>query len=106
MKFEESGSSVLGKSRFDQKWSITMSHDFFTLWNKFCCIVLDVITTWDVKAWPYHGHDNQKVFWDDRSIRSKRYPYQVVDIKPASRNRFNVFLMKIVVHHLFKTGGT
>ena len=91
MKIKESGSSALRKSRSYQKWSITMSHDFLSLWSKFYGIVLDVAAMQNVIAWPYHGHDYQRFFWNDRSIRSKRYPNQVLDIKPGSGNRLSVF---------------
>ena len=91
MKIEESGSFELHKHRSYQKWYITMSHDFLSLWNKFYGIVLDVTILRNVIAWPYHGHDYQIFFWDDHSIRSKRYPNQVLDIKPGLGNRLSVF---------------
>ena len=90
-KIQESGSSVVGVSSSNQKWSITISHDFFTLWNRFYGTALDVIHNRDVITWPYHGQENQRYFWDDRNLRSKRYPNQVLDIKAGSGNRLEVY---------------
>ena len=91
MKIEESGSSIVGRSSSSQKWSITVSHDYFTLWNRFYGTALDVISNRDVITWPYHGGDNQRFFWDDRNMRSKKYPNQVLGIKQRSGNRIQVY---------------
>ena len=42
-----------------EEWEITISHDFFTIWNKHYGTVLDDITRFDVITWSYHRLDYQ-----------------------------------------------
>ena len=80
-KLEYRGTFFVVSDTSTEEWGITISHDFFTIWNKHYGTVLDVITGFDVITWNYHGLDHQQWFWDGRNLRSKKYPEKVLDMK-------------------------
>ena len=87
-------SKNIGSMSFDHLWSITISHDFFTIWNKKYGTVLDVRSSMEVVTYPYEGGSNQLWFWDNQNIRSKKYPDKVISIKMGSNNGLVVHLQK------------
>ena len=76
----------------DHLWSITISHDFFTIWNKNYGIVLNARSSMEVVTNPYEGGNNQLWFWDNQNIRSKKYPDKLISIIMGSNNRLVVQL--------------
>ena len=97
MRIEWSGgrSRIIGRKTSTPcaRWGMTVSHDFFTIWNKHYGTVLDVRSRYlDVINYPYHGQDNQRWFWDENNIRSKKYPSRVLVIKEGSDDRLGVYI--------------
>ena len=78
----------------DHLWSITTSHDFFTIWNKNYGTVLDIRSSMEIVTHPYEGDNNQLWFCDNQNICSKKYPDKVISIKIGSSNPLVVHLQQ------------
>ena len=73
------GASKNGK--LNQMWSLnSKTKIYYVIQGKASNKVLDVFRNFDVGIWKYHGGDNQLWFWDNDSIRSKKYPDKVLDL--------------------------
>ena len=73
------GAAICAQTSKTNKWSLTPAHDFFTITSRQDTKVLEAspretIKGRNVLVSSYNGDDSQLWLWDDKNIRSKKFP--------------------------------
>ena len=71
-------------------WSIEdPKRQYFTISSRHTSKVLDAADSSKIHMYDYHGKDNQVWFFDENSIRSKKYPDKVIDLHMSDYKNSN-----------------
>lgn len=85
------------------KWRLTPAHDFFTITSRHDTKVLEAgpretLKGRNVLISSYNESDSQLWFWDDKNIRSKKFPDTVLELNHIDHEIDSIYWVKVFLN--------
>lgn len=97
------GAAICAQTSKTNKWSLTPAHDFFTITSRHDTKVLEAgpretLKGRNVLISSYNESDSQLWFWDDKNIRSKKFPDTVLELNHIDHEIDGIYWVKVFLN--------